>query len=872
MTEWSASGSDSLSGEPGSALTEDVVVKHLKACQKTTVQAVEERLPAFFKAMIEQLESYIDNAKTNQESSQAIDRHKLFRQHQSELQRHMVAYVGEPFVKFKRGELDTQTGEEKYQGDMLSLVDNNDLEETIAISSITNRAENYYAEQLWCLNQRFSVLNHGKKVGDRGNPAGPIQYCEALRRCLLKSQLDTNTKIVAYKMFDAHVLTALGDILEDLNEYLRQQGFFPNLKYRPEGTQDATPLPYVEEMPVEPVVPSQPVQSGRPATGQSRIASAFSGAVPGMSSTSLPPMPAEGAPPPVEAGLMQAPDAAQPPEQYQGNLVNAIRMLQAHVGSPAANYFSSAPEAEAPVAGGAAQVGQPQNAGATVTGGPAGGVVGAESAAAPQAAAGGTGAPAGPGAGPVSGEPAAGGAAGPAGRQAIVYSNHQLVGAIQTLQAQAVAVAGETIEAAEPGELQPMPVRMISRQLHDQLVEDAGGEELAMESMDMQTIDLVGMLFEYMLSDDNLPSTIKALLSYLHTPFLKVAFIDRDFFEQVNHPARLLLNSMAEAAVKWVGNDGSDQYDLYNKIKAVVSKVLDEFENDLRIFAELLLEFSSYTKKIARRQELVERRALEKVQGEEKLKEVKLRVNEAIKSRIDNRELPSAVLLLLLQPWSDYLAFILLRYGEESDSWQRSIQVVDDLLWSIEPKENNQDKTRQLELHDSLSKGLEVGFETIGYDQAKSKKLLDALFSLQKLALQSKKAEPAPEPMRNKLESMAAEKAGKPSIVEEPATPEELRMVENLKMIEFGTWFEFKGGKRLKVAWYNSKTLHYMLVDQMGKKVAMKSGLELARAMLSHEARVIAGSSKPFFERALENIFQSLNAKAKEEEGEGGND
>lgn len=869
MTEWSASGTDSLSGDSGSALTEDVVVKHLKACQKVTVEAIDESLPAFFKAMVEQLESSIDNAKTNQESSQAIERHKLFVQHCPELQRHLLAYVGEPFVKFKRGELDTRTGEEKFQGDMLSLVDNNDLEETIAISSITASAENRYAEQLWCLNQRFSVLNHGKKVSDRGNPAGPIQYCEALRRCLLTSPLDTNTKIVAYKIFDAQVLSGVGEILEELNEYLRQQGFFPNLKYRPDSAQDSAPMPYAEEIPAEPgapAVPAQPPQGARPASGHSRIASAFSGATPGISSNAFPPMPVDGAPPPpVQGGMMEAPDASQPPEQYQGNLVSAIRMLQTHVDSPAASYFSSTAASGEPAGGPAAPVGQPQNAGATIAGGPAGGVVGAD---AQSQTAGATGAPAGPA---PAADLSAGGAAGPAGRQAIVYSNHQLVGAIQTLQTQAVAVAGAAIETAEPGELQPMPVRMISRQLHEQLVEDADGEELAMESMDMQTIDLVGMLFEYMLSDDNLPSTIKALLSYLHTPFLKVAFLDRDFFEQVNHPARLLLNSMAEAAVRWVGNDGSDQYDLYNKIKAVVSKVLDEFENDLRIFAELLLEFSSYTKKISRRQELVERRALEKVQGEEKLKEVKLRVNEAIKSRIDNRELPSAVLLLLLQPWSDYLAFILLRYGEESDSWQRSIQVVDDLLWSIEPKESNQDKTRQLELHESLNNGLELGFETIGYDQAKSKKLLAALFSLQKLALQSKKAEPAPQPMRNKLESMAAEKAGKPTVSEEPATPEELRMVENLKMIEFGTWFEFTGGKRLKVAWYNSKTLHYMLVDQMGKKVAMKSGLELARAMLSHEARVIAGSSKPFFERALENIFQSLNAKAKEE-GDGGSE
>ena len=54
----------------------------------------------------------------------------------------------------------------------------------------------------------------------------------------------------------------------------------------------------------------------------------------------------------------------------------------------------------------------------------------------------------------------------------------------------------------------------------------------------MQTIDLVGMLFEYMLSDEHLPDSVKALLSYLHTPFLKIAFIDKDFFEQPEHPAR----------------------------------------------------------------------------------------------------------------------------------------------------------------------------------------------------------------------------------------------------------------------------------------------------------------------------------------------
>ena len=774
-------------------LTDEVIIEHLKSCQATLVDHAGERFTAFAKELDAQLVEYAEGAKTNQEQVDLAEEQRLLRQQFPELERYFLGYLGEGFVKFKRRELDTSTGEEKYQGDMLSLVDNEDLEETIAISSITHRAENHYAESLWAMNQRLSVLNAGQKVNDRGNPAGPVQYCESLRKSFQRTQLSTKTKIIAYKVFDRLVVSQLADVFDDLNQYLSGKGILPNLRYRP-ATNEAPPVPQVEEMPYE-----DWGDAGAEAGGEVELPEML--------------MPGQAAPQP---GFIPSPDATLPTEQYQGRLVDAIRTLQNHIGG-----FAQQP----PVAGGPAA--------------PSGAVA------------------------PPPGYVPAGGAAAPGGRPAMVYTNTQLVGALQNLQTQALSVTGQQIAEAQPGALAPQTVSGVSSQLVEQL-QDEEGEDGAVDPGDMHTIDLVGMLFEYMLSDDNLPDSIKALLSYLHTPFLKIAFIDKDFFEQTEHPARLLLNNMAEAGVKWVSNDGTCQYDIYDKIKNIVSRVLEEFKNDVRLFAELLLEFSGYTKKISRRQELMERRAMEKVQGEEKLREVKIRVNEEVRARTDGKELPSAVLLMLLQPWSDYMAFLLLRYGEESDSWTRAIQVIDDVLWSIEPKEKNADKTRQLEMHDSLLDVLETGFETIGYDQAKGKKLLEALFSLQKMALQSKQVDPAPEPMRNKLEAMAAKKAGQSTEPEDQPTPEEARMVENLKMIEFGTWFEFEGGKRLKVAWYNSKTLHYMLVDQMGKKVAMKSGLELARAMLSHKAKVIAGSSKPFFERALENIFQSLNAKAEE--------
>jgi hypothetical protein len=45
------------------------------------------------------------------------------------------------------------------------------------------------------------------------------------------------------------------------------------------------------------------------------------------------------------------------------------------------------------------------------------------------------------------------------------------------------------------------------------------------------------------------------------------------------------------------------------------------------------------------------------------------------------------------------------------------------------------------------------------------------------------------------------------------------------------------------------------------RQVAMSSGLELARDMIAGRTLIIAGSTKPFFERALENIYETLNAQ-----------
>lgn len=762
------------------AMSEQLIIQHLKHCRDLTRGFAYRVFPNFWREWCKQILEVAEQAKSNKDQVGLYEIQNLLAAVQQAAEQEFCQHLANGFVKFKNKSLNTLTGEERFSGDILSLVEHSDLEETIAITSITHRADNFFAENLWALQQRLALLNEGEKIDERTNPASPVQFCEALRKVLTNLEVDVKTKIIGYKLFDQDVVGLLGELYDELNDYLIRQNLLPHLRFTPAEKSGHSSDEAIQDDPFERI--ERPAEAQELSPEQQQFQRRASDRL--------------------LTGALNPNDI-----QYQTSLLNAIRLLQTHVTQQlpaihASGYALPAAAAPVPARAEAAQA------------------------------------------------------------NLQVYSPNQLVGVLEQMQTQAYTVSQQVLADHETGPV-PIPVQTVadvSRQMMEQIASE--NENGAVEAGDMQTIDLVGMLFEYMLSDDHLPDSVKALLSYLHTPFLKIAFIDKGFFEQPEHPARVLLNSLAETGVRWVSNDGSDQYDIFTKIKTTVFRLLHEFKNDVRIFAELLIEFNAYTNNVARRQELMERRALEKAQGEEKLREAKLQVNHEVRSRTDNREMPSAILLLLLQPWSDYLSFVLLRYGDSSDSWTRALAVIDDLLWSLEPKTHQQDKVKQLELQDALHAALERGFETIGYEQSKGRKLLDAVASLQRMALLSRKAEPAPAPMRSKLESLAAERAGHSSAQQQPVSSEEAKIVDSLKMVEFGTWFEFEGGKRLKVAWYNKKTQHYMLVDQQGRKVSLAAGLQLARDMIAGRAKIIAGSTKPFFERALENIYHTLNERA----------
>ena len=97
-----------------------------------------------------------------------------------------------------------------------------------------------------------------------------------------------------------------------------------------------------------------------------------------------------------------------------------------------------------------------------------------------------------------------------------------------------------------------------------------GQSNAGMAQADDDAVNFVGMLFDYILNDRNLAIPMKALIGRLQIPIVKLAVIDKSFFEKSGHPARQLLNELSSAGIGWSEGVELKRDALYNKVESIV--------------------------------------------------------------------------------------------------------------------------------------------------------------------------------------------------------------------------------------------------------------------------------------------------------------
>ena len=725
---------------------------------------------------------FAEKAENNAMQARFYEAMAAVREKQEEMELLFRQEIQDGFDHFGRPELGglSAAPEQVVEGIELTLIEPDEVEESVAAENLIARARSDYYAELYALGRRLAVLNGGHKVEEPQIPTGPSQVVNAYRHALQYLDIDIKVKLVFYALLDRLVMRQLKPLYDEFNDNLKQAGILPNLK--PVIRKEDGTLAEVSEVTKEP-------------------------------------------------GTQEAGHDSTPEPTNQGN----------GGASFGEDLFESILELMAgrhPRTSRAGGRGKPTQAHRPTTPG--------------------SGAPANP-----------------------VQARQQAIAVLDHIAPPSLEQSGimADVENLPNVEVDPEFIERVKQALateREQVFAEVGREE--MDGIDADTIDLIGMLFEYMLNDPLLPNLAKALISHLHTPYLKLALLDRRLLSDNQHPARLLLDMLVEAGGQWV-HENDPTRGIYPHMQTVVERVLKEFSDDPSLFDRVYDYFRAAVEEHKRRTEAIEERSQEALKGREKLHIAKRRAAAEIQAHIGHSPLPEPVRKFLLQIWADRLVFILLRHpqGDASEDWQQAIGVVDRVVSLFGPSGPDTNDIRSS--CQSLRTTLETALEALGgYHQPVARETLRLLGHPEEiLAWRERTSLPGEDEAEETQPLLTTEGASETtvstpsspscfpedsSVVAEALPPEERKILERLKKLKFGTWFEFRPVDappiRLKLSWLSPLTSTCMFVDRSGIQAQVKPLSELAHELATGQARLIPKPSHPFVERTLIAIRKTL--------------
>jgi hypothetical protein len=388
-------------------------------------------------------------------------------------------------------------------------------------------------------------------------------------------------------------------------------------------------------------------------------------------------------------------------------------------------------------------------------------------------------------------------------------------------------------------------------------------------SADLDTIELVGMLFDQVLDEEGLANIAKALISHLHTPYLKIAILDHTFLTDETHTARKLLNLMIDAGKRWIDEEDLRR-GIYYPMQELVKTVLTEFKNELSIFDEMLYKLERQTAELESRAKILEDRNQEAAKGRERLEAARKRAREEIEQRTRGRHLHPVLERFLNHAWLDRMILMLLRdaEAESTKEWTSVLAVIDSLVRVIDARHNPRAREWLIKNQKNLVQHIKTGLDSLGnYHHADSNalfKLLAAVVSEQPTIPEIKR-KPEGEVDISQPVIKPISDAKKPTPAH-PAAPtpsdDEERMLVKLREVRFGTWFELVDEhdklRRLKLSWFSPITHKYMFVDRFGIQAYITPSEELATQLCSGKARMIEPTDIPFVSKALKAIHAVL--------------
>ncbi len=702
-----------------------------------------------------------DRADNNRQQTMYFDAMRLIRMERKNIEHNFFGVLTQSFQQLGQYQ-DPELPSQEPEG--LEVVENEQLEEIIALDTMVFRVSELCKPELDALNTRLSSMVPAL-VTLKNNPVGPEVICESFNEAVAHLELKLPVKLVLFKLFDRQVMVSLKDFLVEGNKRLSDMGVLPDL----EQLRKARAEPRQQEKP-----PAPPPEQTSVAGAAHSSSSPASSTTPASASEEAVGRPGPDSRTPDslrQAGAGQAKKRRQDDGQRYGQLLSQLKNLL-HWG--------------------------------------------------------------------------------PSGTSGSDASMHQriegdelvsMVGNLQQDWSNAVSAKADDSEGL--------------LQLIDGHLERQG--EARLDGTERGLVDLLDRLFVRVNHQTIACAQLAAELRKLELPILQLALKDSTFFDREKHPARRLLNEIAEASIGYTEKVDVDEDPVARAISGVADELAGQPPGDHAALTQLLLNFIDLVEKERRRVAVLEQRLMEEATATEKVNHAHQAVVRVLMERIKGKTLPRFVVSFAEDAWCKVLFLNHLRSGQDSEEWHGSIRVLDRLLELVVQGQTDAGVVAPLltTIRESL--------ENVSYDAYDMGRLLGAMeqyFRGELSSEESLRQGVSASPLQSVLvDALRTNIPGNPAALGEDSDgsvdEQYLRRADSLTR---GAWVEMADDgadkRRCKLAGVVLPSGKFIFVNRQGAKVSEKHRNRVAMDLQSEKLRPLEKTQ--LFDRALEGVVGEM--------------
>ena len=271
-------------------------------------------------------------------------------------------------------------------------------------------------------------------------------------------------------------------------------------------------------------------------------------------------------------------------------------------------------------------------------------------------------------------------------------------------------------------------------------------------------VDLVSAMFDYVIDDRRLPEAAKPLVWRLQQPAVALALLDPAYLGDDPRSLRKLIEHFGAISTAF-GEDIVRGSELYRRLETVVRAVeivSSALQSRSAVMArQVEKEYSRAARSVGQLIDRVvrERRSLEETPGRRNRRDYASRpsrererlVTEQLRALLEERlvrhRAPESVRDFVINVWLRHMRTAALRNGEESAEFRLSLQVVDDLLWSLDVHDERRSRRELAQRIPPLIRLMTQGVREIGAKDEEFKSFFDELFLIHLRRMQRRERE-----------------------------------------------------------------------------------------------------------------------------------